>query len=73
MWFIKDTIKSDLAYKVYFPYRLHQIMEQLNTGNALSLTDMKQELGRAVAMLDKANSTSPVKELRYLQICFAVF
>lgn len=44
--------------------RLHQIMEQLNTGNALSLTDMKQELGRAVAMLDKANSTSPVKELR---------
>ncbi|XP_068688688.1 dual specificity calcium/calmodulin-dependent 3',5'-cyclic nucleotide phosphodiesterase 1A-like isoform X2 [Montipora foliosa] len=44
--------------------RLHQIMEQLNTGNALSLTDMKQELGRAVAMLDKANSTSPVKESR---------
>lgn len=44
--------------------RLHQIMEQLNTANPISLTDMKQELGRAVAILDKANSASPVKDFR---------
>jgi len=39
-------------------------MEQLNTANPISLTDMKQELGRAVAILDKANSASPVKDFR---------
>lgn len=41
-------------------------MEQLNTANPISLTDMKQELGRAVAILDKANSASPVKDFRYV-------
>lgn len=44
--------------------RLRQIMDQLDSGNSLSLTDMRQELGRAVAMLDKVNSASSVKDFR---------
>lgn len=41
-------------------------MDQLDSENSLSLTDMKQELGRAVAMLDKVNASSPVRDFRYV-------
>jgi len=44
--------------------RLREIMEQLDSGKSLSATDMRQELGRTVAMLDKVNASSPVREFR---------
>ena len=47
-----------------FDFRLREIMEQLDSGKSLSATDMRQELGRTVAMLDKVNASSPVREFR---------
>ena len=40
-------------------------MEQLDSGKGLSTTDMKQELGIAVAMLDKASAATPLRDYRY--------
>lgn len=43
-------------------------MDQLDTGKGLSATDMKQELGVAVAMLDKASVAAtpiPLRDYRY--------
>lgn len=59
--------KYNMFIQLYnLDFRLRQIMDQLDSGNSLSLTDMRQELGRAVAMLDKVNSTSPVKDFRWV-------
>lgn len=41
-------------------------MDQLDTGKGLSAADMKQELGIAVAMLDKASvAATPLRDYRY--------
>ena len=39
-------------------------MEQLEAGKNLSVADMKQELGVAVAMLDKASANVPLRDYR---------
>ncbi|CAH3161548.1 unnamed protein product [Pocillopora meandrina] len=45
--------------------RLREIMDQLDTGKGLSAADMKQELGIAVAMLDKASvAATPLRDYR---------
>lgn len=42
-------------------------MEQLDSGKGLSVTDVKQELGIAVAMLDKATTAAvPLRDYRYV-------
>ena len=48
-------------------------MDQLDSENSLSLTDMKQELGRAVAMLDKVNTSSPARDFRYVAWNFSSY
>ena len=40
-------------------------MDQLDSGNSLSVTDVKQELGIAVAMLDKTTAAAPLRDYRY--------
>lgn len=40
-------------------------MDQLDSGKSLSVTDVKQELGIAVAMLDKATAAAPLRDYRY--------
>ena len=47
-------------------FRLREIMDQLDSGRSLSMKDMKQELGIAVAMLDKANVAAPAREYRFV-------
>lgn len=42
-------------------------MDQLDSENSLSMTDMKQELGIAVAMLDKATVATPLRDYRYVE------
>lgn len=44
--------------------RLREIMDQLDSGKSLSVTDVKQELGIAVAMLDKATTAAPLRDYR---------
>ena len=46
-------------------FRLREIMDQLDSGKNLSVTDVKQELGIAVAMLDKATAAAPLRDYRY--------
>ena len=46
-------------------FRLREIMDQLDSGKSLSVTDVKQELGIAVAMLDKATAAAPLRDYRY--------
>lgn len=41
-------------------------MDQLDSGKSLSVTDMKQELGMAVAMLDKVNTATSVRDYRFV-------
>ena len=48
-------------------------MDQLDTGKGLSAADMKQELGIAVAMLDKASvAATPLRDYRYESKCFVL-
>ena len=46
-------------------FRLREIMDQLDSGQSFSATDVKQELGIAVAMLDKAATSAPLRDYRY--------
>ena len=41
-------------------------MDQLDSGKSLSVTNMKQEIGMAVAMLDKVNTATSVRDYRFV-------
>ena len=57
------VLKTDLVIGLF---RLREIMDQLDSGKSLSVTDVKQELGIAVAMLDKATAAAPLRDYRYV-------
>ena len=72
---IENKYKSDQNVIYFFcgSFRLREIMDQLDTGKGLSAADMKQELGIAVAMLDKASvAATPLRDYRYESKCFVL-
>ena len=61
--FVLETfIHWSLLFEIF---RLREIMDQLDSEKSLSVTDVKQELGIAVAMLDKATTAAPLRDYRY--------